>query len=152
MRRSLQRGWYIRLYHSPKDCRRPREAVTKGSGIGAEIAENRIATLCTYPVKHADMKKRWSSSHNLKGPSSRVSDGKYNRWQIKKWVKERPGNVFGEKKYPGWPLTGDDYGVQYEYNEQTGWPIYLKLMKLITISPEVDPETGNIDIYQVAGK
>ena len=32
-------------------------------------------------------------------------------------------------KYPGWTLTDDDYGVQYEYNDFTGWAVYLKLRK-----------------------
>ena len=36
---------------------------------------------------------------------------------------------FWEKKYPGWTLTDDDYGVQYEYNDFTGWAVYLKLRK-----------------------
>lgn len=115
--------------------KRKRKGQKKGDRIGycnadrLQADENGIAALCTYLVKQAGGKKRWSSSHNLKKPTSRANDGKYNRRQIEKWAKERPGRAFWEKKYPGWTLTDDDYGVQYEYNEQTGWSIYLKLRK-----------------------
>lgn len=66
---------------------------------------------------------------NLERPYSRTNDGKYNRRQIEKWAKEHPPREFWEKKYPGWTLTDDDYGVQYEYNDFTGWAVYLKLRK-----------------------
>ena len=91
--------------------------------------ENGIAALCSYLVKQTGGKKRWSSSHNLKRPESRTNDGKYTRRQIEKLVRERPDRTFWEKKYPGWTLTSEDYGVRYEYNEITGWAIYLKLRK-----------------------
>ena len=105
--------------------KRKRKGQKKGDRIGycnadrLQADENGIAALCTYLVKQAGGKKRWSSSHNLKKPTSRANDGKYNRRQIEKWAKEKPGRAFWEKKYPGWTLTDDDYGVQYEYNEQT---------------------------------
>lgn len=91
--------------------------------------ESGVAALCNYLAKQADGKKRWSSSHTLKKSTSRTNDGKYNRRQIEKWANEKPGRAFWEKKYPGWILTDDDYGIQYEYNEITGWAIYLKLRK-----------------------
>ena len=91
--------------------------------------ENGIAALCSYLVKQTGGKKRWSSSHNLKRPESRTNDGKYTRRQIEKLVRERPDRTFWEKKYQGWTLTSEDYGVRYEYNEITGWAIYLKLRK-----------------------
>ena len=107
----------------------------KGDKIGfcnadrLQADENGIAALCTYLVKQGCGKKRWNSSHNLERPYSRTNDGKYNRRQIEKWAKEHPPREFWEKKYPGWTLTDDDYGVQYEYNDFTGWAVYLKLRK-----------------------
>lgn len=115
--------------------KRKRKGQKQGDRIGfcnadrLQSEENGISALCHYLVKQAGGKKRWSSSHNLKKPTSRTNDGKYNRRQIEKWAKEKPGRDFWEKKYPGWTLIDDDYGVQYEYNDLTGWAIYLKLRK-----------------------
>lgn len=115
--------------------KRKRKGQKQGDRIGfcnadrLQADENGIAALCTYLVKQGGGKKRWTSSHNLKKPYSRTNDGKYNRRQVEKWARERPGREFWEKKYPGWTLTDEDYGVQYEYNDYTGWAIYLKLRK-----------------------
>ena len=91
--------------------------------------ENGIAALCTYFVKQPGGKKRWSSSQNLERPTSRPNDSRYSYRQVEKLAKARPSREFWEKQYPGWTLTGDLYGVQYEYNPLTGWAIYLKLRK-----------------------
>lgn len=91
--------------------------------------ENGIAALCAYLAKQPNGKKRWSSSQNLKKPHSRANDSRYKHRQVEKLAKERPGREFWEKQYPGWTLTDEDYGVQYEYNDYTGWAIYLKLRK-----------------------
>ena len=91
--------------------------------------ETGLAALCEYLVNQPGGKKRWTSSQNLQRPTSRTNDGKYNRRQVEKIAKERPGRAFWEKKYPGWTLTDENYGVSYEYNEHTGWAIYLKLRK-----------------------
>lgn len=91
--------------------------------------ENGIAALCSYLAKQPNGKKRWCSSQNLDKPYSRTNDGRYNHRQIEKIARERPGREFWEKKYPGWTLTDEDYGVTYEYNDFTGWSIYLKLRK-----------------------
>lgn len=94
-----------------------------------QAEENGISALCHYLVKQAGGKKRWSSSHNLKRPASRTHDGKYTRRQVEKWAKQHPDRAFWEKRYPGWTLLDDDYGVQYEHNDLTGWSIYLKLKR-----------------------
>lgn len=91
--------------------------------------ENGIAALCNYLVRQAGGKKRWSSSHNLERPASRTVDMKYTRRQVEKWAREHPGKEFWERKYPGWTPTDEDHGVLYEYNELTGWAVYLKLRK-----------------------
>ena len=74
-------------------------------------------------------KKRWSCSKNLKRPQSRTNDGKFTRRQVEGWGKNHPPREFWEKKYPGWTLTDPYNGVTYEYNETTGWSVYLKLRK-----------------------
>lgn len=115
--------------------KRKRKGQKKGDKIGfcnadrLQADENGITALCTYLAKQPGGKKRWSSSKNLERPTSRTNDGKYNHRQIERWAKERPPREFWEKKYPGWTLTDDDHGVSYEYNDYTGWSIYLKLRK-----------------------
>ncbi len=91
--------------------------------------ENGIAALCVYLARQAGGKKRWTSSHNLERPSCQTKDGKFSHKQLEKWAKERPGREFWERKYPGWTLTDEDYGIAYEYNDFTGWAIYLKLRR-----------------------
>ncbi len=91
--------------------------------------ENGITALCSYMTKQPNNKKRWSSSQNLEKPTSRTNDYKYRRTHVERLAKERPSREYWEKKYPGWTLTDGDNGVRYEYNEFTGWSIYLKLRK-----------------------
>lgn len=91
--------------------------------------ENGIAALCVYIAKQPGGKKRWTSSHNLLKPYSRTNDGKFNRNKLDKIRQEQPGREFWERLYPGWTLTDLEYGVKYEYNDFTGWAIYLKLRK-----------------------
>ena len=130
MNGGLDRDALENLWRKPR-----RKGQKQGDSIGycnadrLQEDENGIAALCNYLVKQTRGKKRWSSSHNLKRPESRTNDGKYTRRQIEKLARERPDRAFWEKKYPGWTLTDEDYGVQYEYNEITGWAIYLKLRK-----------------------
>lgn len=115
--------------------KRKRKGEKQGDSIGYCNADrlqgetNGISALCTYLAKQAGGKKRWSSSRNLQRPSYSTSDGKFTRRQVEKWAKERPGKEFWERKYPGWTLTDSDYGIAYEYNQFTGWSIYLKLKR-----------------------
>jgi ABC-type transporter Mla MlaB component len=115
---------------------RKRAGQKQGDKIGyinadrLQMDDNGIAALCAYLARNPGGKKRWSSSQNLKRPTSRANDARYTRKQVEKICKEQPGREFWEKQYPGWTLTDGDYGVRYEYNEHTGWSIYLKLRKL----------------------
>lgn len=115
--------------------KRKRKGQKKGDRIGfcnadrLQQEESGISALCNYLVKQGAGKKRWTSSHNLKRPYSRTNDGRWKRKQLERIAKERPGREFWEKKYPGWILTDDDYGIQYRYNDYTGWSIYLKLRR-----------------------
>ena len=116
--------------------KRRKKGQKKGDRIGYINAdrlqpdENGIAALSTYLAKHPSRKKRWSTSQNLKKPESKNNDSRYSRRQIEKLAKERPGREYWEKQYPGWTLTDEVYGEQYEHNEITGWAIYLKLRRI----------------------
>lgn len=115
--------------------KRKRRGQKQGDKIGyvnadrLQADENGLAALSTYLSKQAGGKKRWSSSRNLQRPEYRTWDGKYTRRQVEKWAREKPPREFWERKYPGWILTNENYGVAYEYNELTGWAVYLKLRK-----------------------
>ncbi len=90
--------------------------------------ENGIAALCVYLVKQSGGKKRWTSSQNLERPTSQTNDGKYNRRQIESGRGNVRGGSFGKRNI-GWTLTDEDYGIEYKYNDFTGWSIYLKLRR-----------------------
>lgn len=90
--------------------------------------EDGVGALCNYLTKQAGGKKRWSCSHNLDRPQSRTTDDKFSRRQMEKWARQRPDKEFWEKKYPGWTPTGE-YGVQFTYNQITGWSLYLRLKR-----------------------
>ena len=116
-------------------CRRKQKGQKKGERIGYINAdrlqpdENGVAALCAYLTKNPNGKKRWSSSQNLEKPWSRSNDHKYSKRQIEDMAKNPPDLAFWEKKYEGWTLAGGDYAVKAEYNEHTGWSMYLKLRR-----------------------
>ncbi|KZL93529.1 hypothetical protein [Clostridium magnum] len=116
--------------------KRKQKGQKKGESIGYINAdrlqpdENGTAALCRYLTKYKNRKKRWSSSHNLKKPWSRTNDHKYSRREVEKICKEIPSRSYWEKKYPGWTLTNSDYGFKAEYNDITGWSVYLKMRRL----------------------
>lgn len=89
--------------------------------------ENGVTALCAYLTKNPNGKKRWSSSQNLEKPWSRTNDHKYSRKQIEKLAKNPPDIAYWETKYKGWTLAKDQYALRVEYNDITGWSIYLKL-------------------------
>ncbi len=115
--------------------KRKRQGQKEGDRIGfcnadrLQGGENGIAALCSYLSRQAGGKKRWSSSHNLERPATRTMDMKYTRRQVERWALEHPDRAFWERKYPGWTLTDENYGITYEYNDYTGWAIYLKLRR-----------------------
>lgn len=91
--------------------------------------ENGVAALSKYLTKDPRGKKRWSSSRNLVRPESRPNDHKYRKREVERIAKERPGAEYWEKKYPGWTLAENDYAFKVEYNEITGWSMYLKFYR-----------------------
>lgn len=116
-------------------CKRKRKGEKKGERIGFINAdrlqpdENGVAALCSYLTKHPNGKKRWSSSQNLEKPWSRANDYKYSKREIAKMAKNSPDLSYWERKYEGWKITNSDYGIKAEYNEHTGWSIYLKMRR-----------------------
>lgn len=116
-------------------CKRKKKGEDKGERIGIINAtnlqpdENGIVGLALYLTKNPGKKKRWSSSQNLEKPWSRTNDFKYSKKEIEQIVKNPPNIEYWEKKYKGYTLTDKDYGMRCEYNEFTGWSIYLRLKK-----------------------
>lgn len=85
-----------------------------------------LIALANYLSKDPKGKKRWSSSQNLEKPEYRNNDHKYSRREVEKIVRDEiDNNLFWAKKYPDWDLTE----CKAEYNDITGWAIYLKLRK-----------------------
>jgi len=113
--------------------RRKKKGQKKGERIGRANAdrlqpdENGADALCSYLTKRPNGKKRWSPSQNLEKPWSRTNDHKYSRRQVEKLAKTPPDIAYWENQYKGWKLAKDDYAVRIEYNDITGWSIYLKL-------------------------
>lgn len=107
----------------------------KGDKIGRINAdrlqpdENGLAALAAYLTKEPNRKKRWSSSQNLKRPMELTNDRKYSKRQLEKIANGLVDNDYWKKKYPGWHITDQDYGIQVSYNELSGYYIYLRLRK-----------------------
>ncbi len=115
--------------------KRKKKGQKKGERIGRANAdrlqpdENGVAALCSYLTKNPNGKRRWSPSQNLEKPWSRTNDHKYSRRQIEKLAKTPPDIAYWETRYKGWTLAKDEYAIRTEYNEITGWSIYLKLYR-----------------------
>jgi len=117
-------------------CMKRKKGQKKGDKIGIANAtrlqpdeEHGIAGLANYLSKDPCGKRRWSCSQNLDKPWSRTNDYKYSRRQIEKLAKSPPDIAYWEKQYKGWKLAKDQYGIRTEYNDITGWSIYLKFYK-----------------------
>jgi hypothetical protein len=130
MNAGLDRNVIEDLWHKPR-----RKGQKQGESIGfanadrLQTEENGIAQLCTYFKKQAKNKRKWSSSKNLEKPYSQNNDSRYTHRQIERLAKAPGDREYWEKKYPGWTLTNDDYGATAQYNDLTGWSIYLKLRR-----------------------
>lgn len=135
MNGGLDRDDVENLWRKPrKKGEKEGEKIGRANADRVQADEDGITALCVYLSKDTGMKKarkkKWSSSHNLDRPMSRPNDTKFTKGQVEKWAKERPTKEFWERKYKGWTLTSEDYGVTYEFNDVTAtWSIYLKLRK-----------------------
>ncbi|CUS26111.1 Phage-like protein [Paucilactobacillus oligofermentans DSM 15707 = LMG 22743] len=94
------------------------------------LVGNGIERLMNYLSKDPKGKKRWSSSRNLKRPIMRKNDSKYYTSTIKKAHKSPDmGMSLFKKKYPNYEIVDN---IKWEYNEMTGWHVYLKMWKKST--------------------
>lgn len=95
--------------------------------------DDKYNALVEYLRKNAGSrngKKKWISSRGLQKPLEKVpNDMKYTARQVEKLAKAPVDIEFWEKKYPGWTLINTDNAFSAEYNELTGWNIYLKLRR-----------------------
>ncbi|MFD2330638.1 hypothetical protein ACFSR7_15405 [Cohnella sp. GCM10020058] len=113
--------------------RRPKKKGQKtGDRIGLVNAdrlkpnEYGLEALARYLMKSKNRKKRWSSSQNLERPESRTNDHKYTARQVERMARDEVDNLlYWSRKYPGWDLTE----CKPQFNEITGWAIYLKMRK-----------------------
>jgi hypothetical protein len=108
----------------------------RGKSIGFVNADRLQPTgegmkaLAKYLAGQPGRKQRWTSSRNLKRPTSETDDMKYRRREIEKIRREYPGKDYWERKYKGWFVADGDEGIEYRFNDLTGWSIYLKFYKL----------------------
>lgn len=128
MNGGLDRNEVENLWRKPK-----KKGQKQGDRIGFVNTKNLqpndygLEALSRYLTKGQNGKKRWSSSHNLERPEYRNNDHKYTRRQVERIVRDEIDNqTYWEKQYPGWTLTK----CKPEYNDITGWAIYLKLRKV----------------------
>ena len=90
-------------------------------------------SLVEYLRKNAgskEGKKKWISSKGLLKPMEKVpNDNRYTARQVEKIAKGPVDREYWERKYPGWTLINSGNAYSAEYNELTGWNIYLKLRR-----------------------
>jgi len=91
---------------------------------------NGLEALCRYLTKNPNGKKRWRSSQNLIKPYYRTNDHKYSRRQLLKLASRYKDKGYWEKKYKGYEIVSNEEAIRVEYNEISGWAIYLKFIKL----------------------
>lgn len=113
--------------------KRKKKGESEGEKIGyinadrLQTEDNGLEALCKYLTKYPKKKKRWSSSKNLIKPISRINDCKYGKRQIERIAKNTPDKNYWEKKYKGWVVIEE--AIKVQYNEHTGWSIYLKMFR-----------------------
>ena len=94
-----------------------------------DFLDDSIEGLCEYMLKNPVGKKRWMQSKGLKEPKfPKPADNKYKRRTFERSAKE--GDFYDKeyvrKKYPGWECSDSTV----EYNELTGWAVYLKMRRI----------------------
>ncbi|CAK7002539.1 hypothetical protein [Tissierella sp.] len=112
--------------------RRRRKGEKEGKRIGYVNADRLqpnnfgLEGLSRYLMKNPKGKKRWSCSQNLERPTQRNNDHRYTKREVERIVKDySEDQTYWEKKYPGYWFTE----CKTEYNDLTGWSIYLKLRR-----------------------
>ncbi len=134
---SSKDGAIVRIhFHIVLSCDLPREVILKQWSFGRKNLnelqgeKDKYQKLCEYLKKNVRSGRRWISSLNLKKPMMKVpNDNKYTARQVERIAKAPLDIEFWEKKYPGWTLINSDSAYIAEYNDLTGWSIYLKLRR-----------------------
>ena len=135
---SSKSGKLVRVHHHIiLSCELSREEILSMWNYGRininelQGEKDKFHKLCEYLKKNTRSGRRWISSLNLKKPLRTVpNDNKYTSREIEKLAKAPLNIKYWERKYPGWTLINTDDAYIAEYNELTGWSIYLKLMRI----------------------
>ena len=135
---SSKSGKLVRVHHHIiLSCELSREEILSMWNYGRininelQGEKDKFHKLCEYLKKNTRSGRRWISSLNLKKPLRTVpNDNKYTSREIEKLAKAPLNIKYWERKYPGWTLINTEDAYIAEYNELTGWSIYLKLMRI----------------------
>ena len=88
--------------------------------------ENGIEGLVNYINKRKKGCKKWSGSQNLKKPKVKKNDHKYSFRKLRQYAQTPEDKEIWRKQYKGYEPTK----IQYQYNDYTGWSVYLRLRKV----------------------
>lgn len=89
--------------------------------------ENGIEARCNYMQKRKRGCKRFSCSQNLKKPEVKKNDSKYSFKKVRELSKTPEDKEYWRKQYPEYEPSR----VEWEYNDYTGWAVYIKLRRII---------------------
>ena len=88
--------------------------------------ENGIEGLVNYINKRKKGCKKWSTSMNLKKPKEKKNDHKYSFRKLRTLAQTPEDKEIWRKQYKGYEPTK----IDFQYNEYTGWSVYLRLRKI----------------------
>lgn len=88
--------------------------------------ENGIEGLVNYINKRKKGCKKWSTSMNLKKPREKKNDHKYSFRKLRELAKTPEDKEVWRKQYKGYEPTK----IDFQYNDYTGWSVYLKMRKV----------------------
>lgn len=88
--------------------------------------ENGIEGLVNYINKRKKGCKKWSTSMNLKKPKEKKNDHKFSFRKLRILAQTPEDKEYWRSMYKGYEPTM----IDFQYNEHTGWSVYLKLKKI----------------------
>lgn len=88
--------------------------------------ENGLEGLVNYINKRKKGCKKWSTSMNLKKPKKKKNDHKWSFRKLRELAKTPEDKEVWRKQYKGYEPTK----IDFQYNEYTGWSVYLRLRKV----------------------
>lgn len=89
--------------------------------------ENGIEARCNYMQKRKKGCKRYSCSQNLKKPVTRKNDSKYSFKKVRELSRTPEDKGYWRGQFPGYEPSR----IEWEYNEFTGWAVYVKLRRVV---------------------